>query len=187
MPEDFIVRQMQVIDCDGYRPNVGIILSNRGGQLFWAKRAGQDAWQFPQGGIHRDEKPLDAMYRELQEETGLLPEHVEVLGRSRRWLRYRLPSHLVRKRNQPVCIGQKQIWFILRFTADEDSLKLDVMPRPEFDDWRWVDYWQPVDEVVFFKRRVYREALKEFAPLLFPDGPPPYPLRTPLQATTLRA
>lgn len=162
-----------MIDCDGYRPNVGIILSNRAGQLFWAKRVGQDAWQFPQGGINRDESPIEAMYRELQEETGLLSEHVEVLGRSRRWLRYRLPSHLVRKRSHPVCIGQKQIWFMLRFLADEVSLNLESMSRPEFDGWRWVDYWHPIDEVVFFKRRVYREALKEFAPLLFPDGAPP--------------
>lgn len=161
-----------MIDCDGYRPNVGIILSNRDGQLFWAKRVGQDAWQFPQGGIRRSEQPLDAMYRELHEETGLLPEHVEVLGRSNRWLRYRLPDHLIRRRSEPVCIGQKQLWFVLRMLADEDCLQLDAMPHPEFDGWRWVDYWQPVKEVVFFKRRVYREALNEFAPLLFPESEP---------------
>ena len=159
-----------MIDCDGYRPNVGIILSNRDGQLFWAKRVGQDAWQFPQGGIRRSEQPLDAMYRELHEETGLLPEHVEVLGRSNRWLRYRLPDHLIRRRSEPVCIGQKQLWFVLRMLAGEDCLRLDAMPHPEFDGWRWVDYWQPVKEVVFFKRRVYREALNEFAPLLFPES-----------------
>ncbi|ACL73493.1 RNA pyrophosphohydrolase [Thioalkalivibrio sulfidiphilus] len=161
-----------MIDCDGYRPNVGIILSNQERRLFWAKRIGQQAWQFPQGGIRRDESPLDAMYRELAEETGLGPEHVEVIGKTRDWLRYRLPKHLIRRHSNPVCIGQKQIWFMLRLVGDETCVRLDSVQPAEFDSWRWVDYWRPMREVVFFKRHVYRRALRELAPLLFPEGMP---------------
>jgi putative (di)nucleoside polyphosphate hydrolase len=140
--------------------------------LFWAKRIGQQAWQFPQGGIRDNETPLDAMYRELAEETGLLPEHVEVIGSTQEWLRYRLPKHLIRRHSNPVCIGQKQIWFMLRLVGDEDCVCLDSAQPAEFDSWRWVDYWRPMREVVFFKRHVYRRALRELAPLLFPEGAP---------------
>ncbi|MGF1642640.1 MAG: RNA pyrophosphohydrolase [Thiotrichales bacterium] len=171
-----------MIDLDGYRPNVGIILSNRSGQLFWAKRIGQNAWQFPQGGIRRYETVVEAMYRELREEVGLLPEHVEIIGSTRRWLRYRLPRHLVRRDSTPVCIGQKQRWFLLRMVCPDDRVCFDVTESPEFDGWRWVDYWRPVDEVVFFKREVYRRALQEFAPKLFMSevsvlSPTPLPLQ----------
>lgn len=162
-----------MIDSDGYRPNVGIILYNQEGQLFWAKRLNQDAWQFPQGGIRARESEDDAMYRELREETGLLPEHVECVGCTRGWLRYRLPKHLIRRRSTPLCVGQKQRWFLLRLVGGEDCVRLDASERPEFDSWRWVDYWRPAREVVFFKRHVYRRALQEFAPLLSVPGPRP--------------
>jgi putative (di)nucleoside polyphosphate hydrolase len=157
-----------VIDSEGYRPNVGIILVNAEDRVFWARRIGQQAWQFPQGGIRCEESPLEAMFRELREETGLLPEHVQLLGCTRDWLRYRLPSNLVRKRAFPVCIGQKQKWFLLRMLVPDQTVKLDQGRRPEFDAWRWVDYWQPLNEVVSFKRDVYDSALNELAPLLFP-------------------
>lgn len=157
-----------VIDSEGYRPNVGIILVNAEDRVFWARRVGQQAWQFPQGGIRCEESPLEAMFRELREETGLLPEHVRLLGCTRDWLRYRLPSNLVRKRAFPVCIGQKQKWFLLRMLVPDQTVRLDHGHRPEFDDWRWVDYWQPLSEVVSFKRDVYDSALNELAPLLFP-------------------
>jgi len=140
---------------------VGIILSNPEGKVFWARRAGQDAWQFPQGGICVDETPDQAMYRELFEETGLLPEHVEMVGKTRKWLRYRLPKNMIRKNSSPVCVGQKQIWFMLRFTGSEEQVNLSNMDRPEFDQWAWVDYWHPMREVIFFKRQVYIKALSE--------------------------
>jgi putative (di)nucleoside polyphosphate hydrolase len=159
----------QVIDCDGYRPNVGIILCNRERQLFWGKRVGQDAWQFPQGGIRQDETPEQALFRELHEETGLLPEHVRILGMSRTWLRYRLPARMVRRQNRPVCVGQKQRWFLLQMSASEADFRLDAGNPPEFDDWCWIDYWRPVREVVYFKRDVYRRALCELVPLMFPE------------------
>lgn len=152
-----------MIDADGYRPNVGIILCNKAGRVFWAKRIGQDAWQFPQGGIRESETPEQAMYRELYEEIGLRPEHVELIDCTREWLRYRLPKKYIRKHAKPLCIGQKQRWFMLRMVGGEEHLKLDCSDAPEFEGWRWVHYWHPVREVVFFKRKVYRQALREFA------------------------
>ncbi len=159
-----------MIDSDGYRFNVGIILTNPGGQLLWARRIHQDAWQFPQGGIREKETPEQAMYRELNEEIGLQPDHVDVLGATRGWLRYRLPERYVRRHQKPVCIGQKQVWFMLRLVSEERFVRLDLSATPEFDNWRWVDYWQPLQEVVSFKRTVYKKALNELAPLVFPDG-----------------
>jgi putative (di)nucleoside polyphosphate hydrolase len=164
-----------VIDSSGFRPNVGIILANNVGQLLWARRIGQDAWQFPQGGIQRDESPEEALYRELNEEVGLYPADVAVLGATRGWLRYRLPAHLVRRRQRPACIGQKQIWFMLKLLVDDAQVRLDASTEPEFDDWSWVSYWHPLEQVVSFKRKVYERALEQLAPLLFPAGPPTRP------------
>ena len=155
-----------VIDSDGFRPNVGIILSNDAGQVMWARRINQDAWQFPQGGINPRGTPEEALFRELNEEVGLEPEDVKILACTRGWLRYRLPQRLVRTHSQPLCIGQKQKWFLLRLTGAEDRVRMDVTGKPEFDGWRWVSYWYPLNQVVTFKREVYRRALKELAPRL---------------------
>ncbi|HKK14044.1 MAG TPA: RNA pyrophosphohydrolase, partial [Gammaproteobacteria bacterium] len=135
----------------------------------------QRGWQFPQGGIRSDETPQEALFRELTEEVGLRHEHVEVMGATRGWLRYRLPTRLVRRHCRPVCIGQKQVWFMLRLVGSEQCVCLDQTDCPEFDRWRWVSYWQPLEEVVSFKRRVYEHALHELAPLVFPDGAPTPP------------
>ena len=159
-----------MIDRDGFRPNVGIILVNDDNRLFWGRRIGQDAWQFPQGGIQPGETPEQAMYRELEEEVGLKPHQVELLGSTRHWLRYRLPKKFIRRNAHPVCIGQKQRWFLLRVCCDESDFCLDSCDKPEFDDWRWVKYWQPVQDVIYFKRKVYQRALEELAPLVFPDA-----------------
>ena len=129
-----------MIDKDGFRPNVGIILCNNENQVLWAQRAQHDSWQFPQGGIEQDETPEQAVYRELMEEVGLAPEHVEVLGVTGGWLRYRLPKQYLRFGNNPLCIGQKQRWFLLRLVAEEAHVDLNRFEKPEFDDWRWVDY-----------------------------------------------
>lgn len=158
-----------MIDKDGFRPNVGIILCNKQNEVLWAQRAQHDSWQFPQGGINKNESPLQAALRELKEEVGLDPQHVEIIGKTKGWLRYRLPKKYVRYGNKPLCIGQKQRWFLMRFIGDEADVKLDLHDTPEFDDWRWVDYWKPIDEIVFFKRRVYERALHELAPLIFPE------------------
>lgn len=155
-----------VIDADGYRPNVGIILSNTAGQVLWARRSGHDAWQFPQGGISENESPEDAMFRELWEEVGLERHHVKIISSTRGWLRYRLPRRFVRHDNNPVCIGQKQKWFLLHMLSDDESVVLNKTHPPEFDGWRWVSYWYPLNQVVSFKREVYRKALIELAPRL---------------------
>ncbi len=162
-----------MIDEDGFRANVGIILSNRQGEVFWAKRIGQRAWQFPQGGIREHESAEEAMYRELREEVGLSPDHVRIMASTRDWLRYRLPKHLLRRDSHPLCIGQKQRWFLLRMECGEHEVCFDTTSQPEFDGWRWVDYWLPVEEVVFFKREVYFQALKELAPAIEGIRPTP--------------
>lgn len=162
-----------MIDPEGYRANVGIILCNQERRLFWGRRIGQDAWQFPQGGIKPDETPEEAMFRELREEVGLQPHQVEILGCTHHWLRYRLPKRFIRYHCEPLCIGQKQRWFMLYTDCDDDDFALDNTEKPEFDHWRWVKYWQPLLEVVYFKRQVYSRALRELAYLLYPEGPPP--------------
>jgi putative (di)nucleoside polyphosphate hydrolase len=159
-----------MIDTDGFRPNVGIILANGEGQVLWARRVGQDAWQFPQGGIKSHESPEEALYRELCEELGLQSEEVAIMGATRGWLRYTLPKRYIRKNSTPTCIGQKQVWFLLRLLGRESAVKLNACRRPEFDSWKWVNYWHPSREVIFFKRDVYRRALKELAPLLYATG-----------------
>jgi len=152
-----------VIDDEGFRHGVGIILVNTKRQVFIAKRIGKLAWQFPQGGIKVDESPEDAMYRELKEEIGLDQSNVKLLASTRRWLRYRLPKRLIRHYSKPLCIGQKQKWFLLQLTNKDALIDLTATDKPEFDSWAWVSYWYPLTQVVAFKRRVYHLAMKEFA------------------------
>ena len=159
-----------MIDFDGYRPNVGIVICNRKGQVLWAKRYGQNSWQFPQGGINDNESAEQAMYRELYEEVGLQPKDVKVLYASKHWLRYKLPKRLLRYDSKPVCIGQKQRWFLLQLVGDEKNINMNTTKSPEFDGWRWVSFWYPVRQVVSFKKDVYRKAMKEFAQVMFGNG-----------------
>jgi len=154
-----------MIDEHGYRPNVGIILCNRDDRVFWARRSGQDGWQFPQGGIRPQENVERAMFRELREEVGLAPLHVEILGRTRDWLHYDIPSHYRRNPDNPFR-GQKQIWFLLRLLGRDEDVRLDLSQRPEFDDWCWIEYWGALENIISFKREVYRRALAELEPLL---------------------
>tara|TARA_R110002167_G_scaffold6277_6_gene28994 strand:+ start:66284 stop:66769 length:486 start_codon:yes stop_codon:yes gene_type:complete len=150
-----------MIDSRGFRPNVGIIICNSRGQLLWAKRIGQDAWQFPQGGIRHGERLQHALFRELKEEVGLDPEDVEIISSTKGWLYYQLPKNLIRQHSNPVCIGQKQKWYLLGLRAPEDKIDLVSNNTPEFDDWQWVSFWYPLSQVIDFKREVYRQALKE--------------------------
>jgi putative (di)nucleoside polyphosphate hydrolase len=150
-----------MLDRDGYRPNVGIILVNARDCVFWGKRVNQHAWQFPQGGIKAGESPEQAMYRELEEEIGLKPGQVRILGRTRHWLRYDVPEKWIRRDWRGTYRGQKQIWYLLRLLARDCDVKLRASGHPEFDAWRWSDYWVPLDAVIEFKREVYQQALTE--------------------------
>jgi putative (di)nucleoside polyphosphate hydrolase len=165
MFEIFLVESIIVVDKDGFRPNVGIIVSDGMGKLLWAKRIGQDAWQFPQGGIDAEESLETALYRELFEEVGLEAQDVDILACTKEWLRYRLPQSMQRKNSNPYFVGQKQKWFLLQLLSNEKKISLDQTPHPEFDKWAWVNYWYPVNQIVEFKRNVYRKVLKEFSPL----------------------
>ena len=155
-----------MLDRDGFRPNVGIILCNTQNKVFWGKRIREHAWQFPQGGIDHGESPEVAMYRELMEEVGLRPEHVEILGRTRDWLRYEVPSNWVKREWRSTYRGQKQIWFLLRLVGRDSDVSLRATSHPEFDAWRWSEYWVPLEDVVEFKRDVYKMALNELAVFL---------------------
>ncbi len=150
-----------MLDREGYRPNVGIILCNAKNEVFWGKRIREHSWQFPQGGIKRGESPEQAMYRELYEEVGLLPEHVRILGRTKGWLRYEVPTHWIKREWRGSYKGQKQIWFLLRLTGRDNDVSLRATSKPEFDAWRWNNYWVPLDSVIEFKREVYGQALAE--------------------------
>jgi len=155
-----------VIDADGFRANVGIVICNKMGQIFWARRYGQHSWQFPQGGIDEGETAEQAMFRELHEEVGLTSKDVTILSVTRNWLRYKLPKRLIRQGSNPVCIGQKQKWFLLQLDCQDRYVNVLNTGHPEFDDWRWVSYWYPIRNVVSFKRDVYRRVMKEFSPVV---------------------
>jgi putative (di)nucleoside polyphosphate hydrolase len=157
-----------MLDREGYRPNVGIVLLNSHNEVFWGKRVGQHSWQFPQGGIQHGESPEQAMFRELHEEVGLLPEHVQIVGRTRDWLRYDVPEEFLRrqpasKTHRASYRGQKQIWFLLRLVGSDSDIYLRATEHPEFDAWRWIPFWIQLDSVINFKREVYQLALSELA------------------------
>jgi putative (di)nucleoside polyphosphate hydrolase len=159
-----------MLDRDGYRPNVGIIISNGRNEVFWGKRAREHSWQFPQGGIKHGESPVQAMYRELHEEVGLQPDHVRILGRTREWLRYDVPQQWLRREWRSAYRGQKQIWFLLRLVGRDCDVCLRSTPHPEFDAWRWNEYWAPLGAVIEFKRQVYEQALTELERYLRRDS-----------------
>ena len=150
-----------IIDHKGYRRGVGIVIWDGRDRVLLARRSDHRGWQFPQGGVQPDEPPRDAMYRELKEELGLDSSDVRVVARMGRWVSYTLPSRFRRSRS-PRCIGQKQLWWLLRIHCSDDRIRPDLAAEPEFDDWQWVDFWRPAEEVVFFKRAAYREVLDEF-------------------------
>ena len=155
-----------MLDEQGYRPNVGIVLLNHHNQVFWGKRIKQHSWQFPQGGIDPGENPEQAMYRELWEEVGLQQEHVQIIGRTEDWLRYNVPDHWVRREWRGTYKGQKQIWCALRLLARDHAINLRATNKPEFDAWRWANYWVDLDSVIEFKRGVYEQALTILHPMI---------------------
>ena len=160
-----------MLDREGFRPNVGIILVNQRNQVWWGKRVNEHSWQFPQGGIKYGESPEHAMYRELHEEIGLKPEHVKILGRTRDWLRYEVPDRYIKREIRGHYRGQKQIWYLLRMAGHDSDVCLRATDHPEFDAWRWHDYWVPLEAVIEFKREVYSLALNELARFVFRGKP----------------
>lgn len=152
-----------MIDEKGFRLNVGIVLSNASGKLFWGKRAAKtNGWQFPQGGINVGEEIVEAMFRELHEELGLVKADVKIIAESTQWLCYYLPKHFRRYYSKPLVIGQKQKWFLLRLESDDSHIQLEAAETPEFCDYVWVDYWYPIKNIIPFKRHVYKSILQEF-------------------------
>lgn len=158
-----------MIDKKGFRTGIGIILANERNRLLFARRIGQNGWQFPQGGVNNAETPEEAMFRELYEEVGLQQEDVEILAASKDWFKYRLPRYMVRRCVEPVCLGQRQRWFLLRLLSNDKKVRFDVTSKPEFDGFKWVRYWYPLRRVISFKKNVYRQVLQEFATVLFSE------------------
>ena len=156
------------IDTQGFRANVGIVLMRDGGELFLGGRRDGRGWQFPQGGVQRNERPEEALYRELHEEIGLQACHVQILGRTRDWMRYDVPQNWVKRESRSSYKGQKQIWFLLRLIGRDCDVSLRASGHPEFDAWRWNDYWIELDCVIEFKREVYCMALNELVRYLPP-------------------
>jgi len=176
-----------VIDSEGYRANIGIVITNEKKQILLAKRYKQDAWQLPQGGIDKGETELEALYRELEEEVGLAAKQVSLLAKTPKWLRYELPLEHIRREQKPTCIGQKQVWYLLKLVSNDSDISLSLHNKVEFDDWKWVDYWNPVDEVINFKKDVYEDMLKALAPVLFENEHSiPSKLSRPLQFSAIK-
>ena len=155
-----------MIDNDGYRKNVGIILCNSQNKLLICKRLGEESWQFPQGGFEKNENAESAMFRELFEEIGLKKIDISILGITKSWLKYDLPKKYQRKTNNRLCIGQKQKWFLLRLISDDSNIIFSNSKRPEFDSWQWVEDDKPMEIVIDFKRDVYKKALEELIPII---------------------
>lgn len=153
------------VDSEGYRPNVGMVIINDQKQVFWARRTDSQNWQFPQGGVRPDEPLVDAMYRELEEEVGLHPEDVKILGQTEEWVKYLFGVGKL-TRDGETYIGQKQIWFLLELISPEDKINITFSEHQEFDDWKWVDFWYPLDHIVEFKREVYKDILGQFSKIL---------------------
>ncbi|VFP80345.1 RNA pyrophosphohydrolase [Candidatus Erwinia haradaeae] len=156
-----------MINRNGYRLNVGIIIYNIKGQVLWAKRTDQYFWQFPQGGIKIYETPKMAMYRELFEEVGLTQQDVHIDYESNNWIQYTFPKKLIRWKTKPLCIGQKQKWYLVRLLCSDEFINIKNNKTSKFDYWKWVSYWYPIRQIVPFKRYVYRQIMKEFSKKLF--------------------
>jgi putative (di)nucleoside polyphosphate hydrolase len=160
------------MDLSRFRPNVGIVLIGRDGKVWLGRRAdtaGPLNWQFPQGGVDEGEALDAAALRELREETGVTS--VSVAGRTRDWMAYVFPPVHARSKAARGWLGQKQVWFALRFLGDDREIDLGAHNHAEFDAWRWADIDETLDTVVDFKRDIYSKVVAEFRPLAVPHDP----------------
>ena len=152
-----------------YRPCVGVMLVNADGKAFVGKRIDNqegDWWQMPQGGVDQGEDCDTALLRELAEETGARVEHVEVLGKLPAELFYELPDDLQGKLWGGRYVGQRQTWYLARFTGSDADIDIAAHDPPEFCEWKWVEPALLPELIVPFKREVYRAIVAGFAPLL---------------------
>ena len=152
-----------------YRPCVGVMLVNAQGRAFVGKRIDNkegDFWQMPQGGVDEGEDPGRAVLRELWEETGAAAEHVEVVTRLPQELFYELPDNLKGKLWGGRYLGQRQTWYLARFTGNDGDIDLDAHDPPEFFEWKWVDPDLLPELIVPFKRKVYAAIVAGFRPLI---------------------
>lgn len=150
-----------------YRPCVGVMLVNPAGLIFVGQRIDNPgpAWQMPQGGIDAGEDPRTAALRELWEETGVREGHVDIVAETSEWVTYDLPHDLVPKLWHGRFRGQRQKWFLMRLTGGDAVIDIET-DHPEFSRWRWIDPGDLVDNIVPFKRDMYRQVLAYLAPLI---------------------
>jgi putative (di)nucleoside polyphosphate hydrolase len=154
---------MSILAGSNYRLCVGLMLVNHNKKIFTAQRVDftSTAWQMPQGGIETNEDPLDAAYRELEEETSISQDKVEFLAVSQAWLSYDLPEELVPRLWNGLYRGQKQKWFLLKFIGEDKDINLNTK-LPEFSHWRWSNRLELVSSIVPFKKKLYESVLEEF-------------------------
>lgn len=150
-----------------YRPCAGVMLVNSDNKVFVGQRIDStlDAWQMPQGGIDEGEDAEATALRELGEETGIAPEHVRIVARAPREFFYDLPPDLIGKVWQGRYRGQRQIWFLARFTGSDADVNIRTA-HPEFNAWKWADPFDLADLIVPFKRKLYQDVVATFTPYL---------------------
>jgi len=152
-----------------YRPCVGVMLVNPDGMAFVGKRIDNkegDWWQMPQGGVDKGEDLRNAALRELGEETGVASRHVTIIAQTREELFYDLPDELIGKLWKGKYRGQRQNWFLARFTGSDSDIRLDAHQPPEFCEWKWIEPDELPGLIVPFKKRVYRTVLEEFREMI---------------------
>ena len=146
-----------------YRSGIGIVLVNKNREIFVGKRIdnNSNAWQMPQGGIDVGESEDEAMIRELREETGIIESNIKLLQESHSYFYYNLPYKLQKKFWGGKYLGQRQRWYLLEFTGDENAINVRT-EHPEFSDWKWVSKEEVTRNVVSFKRQLYKDVIEEF-------------------------
>ena len=154
-------------NTENYRPNVAIIILNKEGQILWCKRKDGNGWQFPQGGLDKGESPLEAVYRETQEEVGLERKDLRIIKETKEWFNYKVPEERLPKYfrfENSKFIGQTQKWFLAEILCEDSRINLNASSPIEFVDWTWSSYWHPINGGVDFKKSTYRKVLKSFLP-----------------------